>query len=852
MKVTDLRASHFTEPLGMGLSPLSLSWVTEDTKSKKQEAAQIKIWTEEGPVYDSGRQKTISSLGFEPALVLLPRTRYFWNVTVWGDAGDSGSAQSWFETAKEGEAWAAKWITSTFPKDEHFLLTRNFTAGSALESARIYACGLGIYELEVNGKKAGDEYLLPGFHCYDMMLQYQTFDVTALLQDGENTLGASLAPGWYKGSMTFDRQENIYGDTMKFLCELHLRYQDGHEEVLASDGSWRCLPSPVLESNIYDGEIFDAARRIPDWSVPGCQAESFPVQVLEDGAELLTARIDPKIVCKYTFAPKEILHTKRGETVLDFGQNMTGWVEFEAHEPAGTKIKLSYGEILQEECFYRDNLRTAKCEYLYISDGSPAHVRPHFTFYGFRYVKVAAVTDVKAEDFTACHIRSDIDPIGSIETGNTEVNQLFQNAMWGQFDNFLDIPTDCPQRDERLGWTGDAALICGTACKNLYMPAFFHHYLKNVALEEAYHDGAVPVFVPMTKLKNAQDGALWFENAFQGTAIWSDVATLLPWALYENYGDKNLLRAHYPIMKTWVERIRRDDEADGGRGLWLRGMQLGDWLALDTDDQQNPLGATSLPYTATAFYYYSASLTAKAAKALGLTADAEEYSALCRKIKAAILSEYFQPDGSFKIEGTQTACVLSLFLGLYPDGAKERVTAQLKKRLEAKNMHLDTGFCGTPFLCRVLSENGHNEIAYTLLLNDDFPSWLYEVKMGATTVWERWNSVLPDGSISGTGMNSLNHYAYGSIVDWMYRNVCGLNPCEEAPGYKKAVIRPQPDPRIGKAEMKMHTASGLYESAWYYEDGGIRFEITVPFDCEAVLILPDGREYQLTAGNYRF
>ena len=390
-------------------------------------------------------------------------------------------------------------------------------------------------------------------------------------------------------------------------------------------------------------------------------------------------------------------------------------------------------------------------------------MRPHGTFYGFRYVKVEGVSQVRPEDFAGVHIRSDIDPTGSIETADSRVNQLFHNAMWGQFDNFLDIPTDCPQRDERLGWTGDAAIISATACKNLYMPA-----------------------------------------------IWSDVATMMPWAVYENYGDLSLLREEYPVMKAWVERIRQDDQADGGRGLWLRGCQLGDWLALDREDgdTQNPFGATSLPYTATAFYYYSASLTAKAAKALGYGEDQQEYQGLCETIKAAFLEEYFQADGTLKIPVTQTACVLSLFFGLYPEGKRDVVLEALKERIRARGNHLDTGFCGTPFLCRALSDNGANDVAYTLFFNEDFPSWLYEVNMGATTVWERWNSILPDGSISGTGMNSLNHYAYGSIVDWMYRNLCGLNPVEEAPGFKKAVIRPMPDARLSWAKMKLDSAAG--------------------------------------------
>lgn len=855
MKLTHLRTNHFPEPLGMRLDQPIFSWIAEETDSKKQTAAQIVVKTPDGTtVFDSGKREDISSLGFEAPMELSPRTRYTWTVTVWGDGGDSASASSWFETAKEDEPWQAKWIAADFEdKDIQPLLAKDFTVNGEIRSARVYACGLGIYELEVNGQKAGDEYLLPGYHCYDTNLEYQTFDVTGLLRQGGNALGLALAPGWYKGEMVFDRYRDLYGDTMQAICELHITLADGTEQVIVSDESWKSYRSPVVFSNIYDGEHFDARKLVPGWSEPGCKAAASGVVLREENRPLV-ARLSPRIVKKQEFAPVEILHTKKGETVLDFGQNMTGWVECNVREPAGTQVKLTYGEVLQNDCFYRDNLRTAKAEYIYISDGETRRTRPHFTFYGFRYVKVEGVSDVWAEDFTACHIRSDIDPIGAIETDNPRVNRLFQNAMWGQFDNFLDIPTDCPQRDERLGWTGDAAIISGTACKNIYMPAFFHHFVTNIAHEQEYYGGSVPFFVPAPHVNEDDKEFSWVKNNTAGCAIWSDVATMMPWAVYENYGDLNLLRREYPVMKTWVEHIRKDDRLDGDRGLWLRGNQLGDWLALDREDgdTQNPFGATSLPYTATAFYYYSASLTAKAARALGYEDDAREYEALCEKIKGAFLKEYFNDDGSLKIHETQTACVLSLFFGLYPENCRDKVLNLLKSLLEKNGMHLNTGFCGSPFLCRALSDNGANDYAYALFLKDDFPSWLYEVKMGATTIWERWNSILPDGSISGTGMNSLNHYAYGSIADWMYRNLCGLNPCEDAPGYKKAVIRPMPDPRIRFAKMHMDSASGRYEVAWRYDGEQLRYDITVPFDCEARLILPDGREQVLTAGRHTF
>ncbi len=856
MKLTDLRTNHFTTPLGHQLGRPIFSWVAGDTPDQKQESAQITVCTAGGEmVYDSGRRGDISSLGFEAPIDLRPRTRYVWSVTVWGDGGDCCTAGSWFETAKEGEPWQARWIAADFDREQHPLLKRDFTLPAGVKSARVYACGLGVYELYLNGQKAGDEYLLPGYHCYDANLEYQTFDVTHLLGKGENTLGLALGPGWYKGEIVFDRYKDLYGDTMQAICELHAQLEDGQEVVVATDSAWASYPSPVQFSNIYDGEHMDARKAVAGWCSPGCAAPACGV-VLREEARPLVARVGPKIVKKQEFAPVEVLTTPKGETVLDFGQNMTGWVEFSVSEPAGAQVKLSYGEVMQDGCFYRDNLRSAKCEYIYTSGGAPARVRPHFTFYGFRYVKVEGVADVRPGDFTACHIRSDICQTGSIETDNPRVNQLFKNALWGQFDNFLDVPTDCPQRDERLGWTGDAAIIAPTACKNLYMPAFFHHFVVNLGHEEKAYGGAVPFFVPSPKVPHEDKPQSWVNNNEKGCAIWSDVATIMPWAVYENYGDLHLLRREYPVMKTWVERIRQDDRLDGDRGLWLRGEQLGDWLALDKktdlEHDQDPFGATDLSYTASCFYFYSASLTAKAAEALGYGADAQEYGELAEKIKSAVAGEYFNPDGSFKIETTQTACVLSLFFGIYPQGAKDAVLTQLLERLKAKNWHLDTGFCGTPFLCRVLSDNGANQAAYTLFLNDDFPSWLYEVKMGATTIWERWNSILPDGSISGTGMNSLNHYAYGSIVDWMYRSMVGLAPLEEGPGYKRAAIRPMPDPRVRFAKAALDTAAGRYEIRWAYDGDALRYEITVPFDCVAYLALPDGRTETLMAGSYRF
>lgn len=444
MKLRNLRTNHFETPLGMRLEKPVFSWLAEETDSKKQTAAQIVVRANGETVFDSGKRDEISSLGFEADITLKPRTRYDWTVTVWGDGGDSAAASSWFETAKENEPWQAKWIAADFDDNEqHPLLAKDFSVEKEIESARVYACGLGIYELEINGKKAGDEYLLPGYHCYDSNLEYQTFDVTEMLKNGANTVGLTLGAGWYMGRMIFTSLQHLYGDFMQAICELRIKFTDGSEQIVCSDESWKSYHSPVTFSTIYDGEHYDSTKEICGWSAPNCAAEHGGVRIVEENRPLV-ARLSPKIVKKQEFAPVEIIHTKRGEIVLDFGQNMTGWVEFNCREEVGKQVKISYSEVMQDGCFYNDNLRTAKAEYIYVSNGESRRVRPHFTFYGFRFVKVEGVSNVKPQDFTACHVCSDIDPIGKIETDNPLVNQLFKNAMWGQFDNSLDVPTDCP------------------------------------------------------------------------------------------------------------------------------------------------------------------------------------------------------------------------------------------------------------------------------------------------------------------------------------------------------------------------------------------------------------------------
>ncbi|RJS63144.1 alpha-L-rhamnosidase [Priestia filamentosa] len=843
MRIYKLRTNHIENPLGFELNRLSLSWVTEAAGSTStfQTEAQVQVALDEDfhhIIFDSGKKQEIDSLGYTPEVELQPRTRYYWRVTVWGNEGDKVTSDSaWFETAKMNEPWRGQWITPDLDKDIHPLIRKTFSLPDNVVSARLYMCGLGLYEVEINGEKAGNEYLTPGFNAYEFWMQYQSYDITDLLMAGTNSIGITLGNGWYKGRFGFDGGHyELYGDRFAVIGEIIATLKDGTTVVIGTNQEWKCAPSPIIFSGIYDGEIYDANKGLKDWSSPGFDDRNWEqVRPMKVETERLQARISLPMQIKEERKPLKVIHTPAGETVLDMGQNMTGWMRFINRATKGQKLILQYGEILQDGNFYRDNLRTAKAEYIFISDGKEKIIQPRFTFYGFRYVKITGFDkDLNINDFTGCVLYSDIEEIGTIETSNPSVNQLFKNALWGQKGNFLDVPTDCPQRDERMGWTGDAQIFASTACYNMYSPAFYNKFMVDLHEEQKRIGGSVPFMVPTIKPEG--------DNGFitgNGSSAWGDAATIIPWILYLHYGDKELLRKQFDTMKDWVDYIKKMDDESGAVRLWRTGFHFGDWLALDGDDPSGLTGATDPYYIASAYYCYSAQLTAKAAKILGKMDLAEEYSLLANEVRKAIVREYFTPDGRCAID-TQTALIVALYFDLVPEHYRARLVEDLKVKLRNNKMHLQTGFVGTPYFCNTLSANGASDYAYTLLLNDDYPSWLYGVKLGATTVWERWNSVLPDGSISDTGMNSLNHYAYGSIAEWMYRYMCGINPIEDSPGFRKIILRPQPYGKLKYAKASLNSASGYIESSWEIkEDGTLSFKFIIPFNTSADLLLPN-------------
>lgn len=840
MKLYDLKVNHLHNPLGFRMERVMFSWKVSEAEGKKQESARILVASDEEMsevLFDSGFDAEAGSLGYQVKMELQPRTRYYWTVTVRTDAGEEAAGEvQWFETGKQEEDWRGVWITCQDVENSasdqekgvesnkrHPYFEKEITPSGEVVKARLYICGLGLYEayyVPEDGVKEriGQEYLTPYCNAYDSWVQYQTFDVTGYLQR-KGRLHILLGNGWYKSRFGFSAREDIgyYGNEWKLIAELHITYRDGREEVIGTDESWDTGRSNITFSNLYDGEWVDETlEALPRTKAVCCNAP----------AGKLTARMSLPVRVKETFRPAELLHTPAGETVFDMGQEFTGIFALKVREAAGTRIHIQTGEILQQGNFYNENLRSAKSEYYYVTAGGEQTIVPHFTFYGYRYVKVEGVTDLKADDFTGWAYYSDLEAKGSIRTGHELVNRLLENVKWGLQSNFVDVPTDCPQRDERMGWTGDAQVFSPTATylKDTY--AFYAKYLYDMAMEQRSREGRVPDVIPSFGVETC-------------ACVWGDASCIIPWNLYLFYGDKSILEDQFESMHSWVDYISKVDGDDHG---WRHRFHYGDWLALDNPARgaEQTLGATDEEFIANVYYAVSAGIVAKAAAVLGRVKEQERYAALSAEQFRIVKEEYYSSTGRCCIK-TQTALLLTLKYHL-SDNIK-LTKEQLTKLFEASGHKLKTGFVGTPLLANVLSENGYEKLAYELLLNEEYPGWLYEVKLGATTVWERWNSLLEDGTISGINMNSMNHYAYGSIVEWMFRHAAGINSVEEAPGFTKVFVAPILNWELRSLEAEYDSPSGLYKSAWKLTDPShVELSVTVPFGCSAAVKLPHAKE----------
>jgi alpha-L-rhamnosidase len=835
LSVKALLCENLSNPVGLDVKLPRFSWqLFSDRRNVMQAAYEIKIVSGKSIVWNSGKVNADQSVHVSYAGVQLQSgKKYDWQVRVWDNRG---RISAWSEAAMFQMALLntsdrkAKWIEAGFAEDSvnrpAQYLRKQFSVAKKIVSATAYITSHGMYEALINGKRVGDAYLSPGWTSYKKRLQYQVYDVTSLLNNGNNAVGVMLGNGWYRGYLAWNDNKNIYGKKLALLFQLEINYSDGTSATFISDESWKSSTGAILYSEIYHGETYDAREEKAAWSSPNYNDGTWSgVTIQNYSNENLLAAYNEPIKKHETFKPVKIFRTPAGEQVIDFGQNLVGWVMMKVKGSPGNKITIQHAEVLdQKGNFYIENLRAAKATAAYILKGNEEETfEPHFTFFGFRYIKVEGYPgELKPENFTAVALYSDMKQTGSFTSSNLLINQLQHNIQWGQKGNFLDVPTDCPQRDERLGWTGDAQVFSRTAAFNFGVNNFFAKWLKDVAADQQ-PNGSVPFVVPNVLGPDA--GA---------SAGWADVATIIPWNMYLAYGDKKILEDQYSSMKAWVGYMEKNSTDN----LWNTGFHFGDWLFYRPYDDNDGRSAVTDKYLiAQCFFSHSVQLVINAAKVLNKKEDEEKYIMLQQKIKEAFVKEYMTSTGRL-VSGTQTAYVLALNFDMLPDSLRKAAAEKLAQNIKNYDTHLTTGFLGTPYLCHVLTRFGYTDLAYELLLQETYPSWLYPVKMGATTIWERWNGIRTDSTFEPASMNSFNHYAYGAIGDWMYREVAGVDTYEDAPGYKKIKIQPHPGKGLMHAAATLETYYGVLSSSWKTENGKFILDVEVPVNTNADVYIP--------------
>lgn len=716
--------------------------------------------------------------------------------------------------------WNANWIQPAADMgDAAPVYGKHFTLSGEIREAKLFLTALGVYEAELNGKRIGDFILAPGWTSYSKRLQYQEYDVTDLLAE-DNLLTVIVGRGWYRSRMPgwgSALQDGLRRNPAGLLAQLTITYSDGSQETIVSDESWKVSESKVRFSEIYDGEIYDAAFEPALDGETLCFDGPFHTLIPQQGEEI---REQERIAAACMFV------TPKGETVIDFGQNLTGYVEAVLDGNAGEVLDLSFAEVMDKDGnFYTENYRGAKSRYRYTCRNGLQTYKPKLTFWGFRYIRVnhfpGGVEKASPKCFTAIAVHSDMKRTGFLSCSNPRLNQLFDNVIWGQKGNFLDVPTDCPQRDERLGWTGDAQVFVRTACLNYDTEKFFTKWLADMSADQ-HENGYVGHVIP-DLLQNPH-----------ASAAWGDAAAICPWEVYKAYGNKTILENQFECMRKWVDYIT---ETTTTPNLWIGGEHYGDWLALDASVGSCD-GASNKDFIASAFYAHSTSLVIKAGKVIGR--DIAAYEALYDQIVTAFRK-------TFPEYKTQTECVLAAHFGLAPDC--QAAADQLARMIRDCGTRLQTGFVGAPYLLHVLSDYGYADLAYSLLLREQYPSWLYPVTKGATTIWEHWDGIMEDGNFWSAGMNSFNHYAYGSVADWVYGVAAGITPVIEAPGYEKVRIAPVPDARLDWLKASLNTRHGLIRSEWKKAGEMWRYEITTPVEAEVVI---DGETRQVAPGTWYF
>lgn len=849
LQPSPVRFEHLPDGLGIGTGTPRLSW-SPAAEAGDQHAYEVEV-ERHGHAYRTGRIAGADHLLVAwPDAPLASREPAVVRVRTWSALDSEPSAWSEPSSVEAGLLapgdWSAVPVGADWDEDpaaerRPARVRRHFQIGERqVQRARLYITAHGLYEAEINGTRVGDEALAPGWTVYPRRLRYRTHDVTALLAPGANTIGAWLGDGWYRGKYGFDGgTRNIYGTDQSLIAQLEITYTDGTSAVIATDHTWTAAPSPILTSGLYEGETFDARLDVPGWATPTASPDGWtPVRTGTRDPRTLVAPEGPPVRCTEEILPVLVTRTEDGRHLLDFGQNLVGRLRITAEGPAGTTLTLRHAEVLQDGELATRPLREAHSTDTLILPGTgPYTWEPRFTLHGFRYAEITGHHgDLDPQAVTARVHHTDMRRTGWFECSDPLVNRLHDNVLWSMRGNFVDIPTDCPQRDERLGWTGDIQVFAPTASFLYDCAGMLDSWLTDVGLEQL-PDGTIPWYVPVIPGE-----PMW--TPIQPGAAWGDVATLTPWTLYQRFGDLELLRRHYPMGKAWVDLV---EKLAGANRLWDTGFQLGDWLDPAAPPDDPAAGRTDRYLVATGYFAHSARHLARAAHVLGHADDATAYGTLADEVTAAFQNAYVRVDGRMESD-SPTAYALAIAFDLSDTDRRQAAGDRLAELVEQDDARIATGFVGTPLVCDALTDTGHLDTAYRLLLQTECPSWLYTVSMGATTIWERWDSLRPDGTLNPGGMTSFNHYALGAVADWLHRVVGGI--AATGPGATALAFRPRPGGGITWARTHYDTPHGTAALFWETRADGMKAEITVPPNCTAVVELPGCRPERLTSGTH--
>lgn len=897
MELERLRTLHMENPLGIDTKPY-FSWtLRSERKNVVQENYRVRVSDETGVcVWDSGcccsDKNTFIAYEGEP---LKSRTRYSWTVNIRDNTGEQAESSGFFETAiLSDEEWSAHWIESGLPITERAsgygkqppatLFRRSFSldSGKKIVSARLYATAHGVYRFYLNGRRADERELAPGYAAYDAVLPYQTYDVTSFMREGQNCLGLYVGDGWYFNRETAIHKEEAGTGHHAVFFELHVRYADGTETVILSDEEVKTSFGPVVFSDLFAGERYDARAEKLGWCAPEYDDSDWsPIRLRCDIHHTLCAAIDDVILPVRELSVEKLFSAPNGDLIADFGQNMAGKVRLQVKLPANVSISLDHFEVLDEDGNYFNSIMTtngvgagAEQKVEFVSGGELADYAPYFTYLGFRYVRIRFFDgegrelfgnerpDFNADNLTAVALSTRKENLGSFSCSDQNLNRLYSNIRWSQYANMISIPTDCPQR-EKAGWTGDAGIYIETALLNEEVTPFFTRWLKSVEADQQ-DDGAIPMVVPFNETYRQMSLMMAQMSQMQGhvaPAGWGDAAVKIPWTMYQMTGNREVLSSSYNMMRKWCDYIIKSAESCGRpelpqekeRYLWDTGFHYGEWLIPSTSkggfsDQEATGMAMALTsrYIAPIFGYYSVSTFARISSLLNRMENAEKYGTVAAKMKDAIQSCLIGPDGEPPAE-YMGAYVLLLYFDLVPDTWRRQYEQHLLEMIRSNKGCLDTGFLATPYLLETLEKIGHLDAAYDLLFQNKNPSWLYEVEHGATTIWETWNAVGENGAPQHV---SMNHYSFGCVAEWMFRVIGGIRA--DKAGFKHMVIAPKPDPRISWAQRSYQSEQGLVSCTWKRSEEGTAFEITVPCNTSATVILPDGQRKEIGSGSYQF